>query len=274
MMGASSRVFAFVHAHPDDEVLLTGATMARLAAAGHRVVLITATNGERGLAATGGADNLGALRANELTRAARALGCAEVHPLGYPDSGLDPRNATVDAFCRQPVEEVAARMAQILTTIQADVVCGYDRAGGYGHPDHIQVHHVARRAAELTETRLLEATVNRRALQHLLRVAAPLLPKHPQYRAASLDGRFSHPNEITYVIRAGRYIATKRDALAEHASQASGGDHERLAAILLRLPRPVFSIVLGREWYIEPSIGAATASRNTAKGSLPGFASS
>jgi LmbE family N-acetylglucosaminyl deacetylase len=248
-----SRTVVFVHAHPDDEVFLTGGTMARLSAEGHRVALITATNGERGLAADDLAPDgeLGAVRASELARSARALGCHEVYPLGYPDSGLQPSDGAPDVFSRLPVEALAAQVGRLLTDLRADIVCGYDRAGGYGHPDHVQVHHVTRRAAQLAHTRLIEATVNRLALKRLLRVAAPLLPAEPQYRPASITGRFSHPSEISHVVRVGRYVAAKRDALAEHASQAGGGDERRLAAILLRLPGPLCSVVLGREWFIE-----------------------
>ena len=247
-----ARTIVFVHAHPDDEVFLTGATMARLAAEGHRVVLVTATAGDRGLTAAVGRAGLGQVRALELTRAAAALGCFEVHPLGYADSGMDIATVPESGFARVPVEDVALRVAGIVTEAGAEVVCGYDRAGGYGHPDHIQVHRVTRRAAELTGTRLLEATVNRRALQTVLRLAAPLLPNEAQYRPASLDARFTSPEEITHSIRAGRHIMAKQRALAAHASQATGGENERLAALLLRLPRPLFTVLLGREWFVEP----------------------
>ena len=117
------------------------------------------------------------------------------------------------------------------------------------------MHHVARLAARSTNTRLIEATVNRVALQRLLRVAAPLLPNEPQYRPAALAGKFSHPREIAHVVRVGRHVTAKRQALAEHASQAGGGDERRLAAILLLLPGPVCSVLLGREWFLEDGRG-------------------
>lgn len=248
-----ARTVVFVHAHPDDEALLTGGTMARLAAEGHRVVLVTATDGEKGLAAehVGEGSSLGEVRAGELSAAARALGCADVVRLGFPDSGLVP-DPQAQTFCTLPVEEVATSLADVLTSVGAEVVCGYDAAGGYGHPDHVQVHRMTRRAAALAGTPLLlEATIDRRALQAAVRLAAPVLPRESQYQAASFDGRFAEPASITHRVRVGRYSTAKRRALQAHASQATGGTEERLAAWLLRLPGPAFRAVLGREWFVE-----------------------
>lgn len=244
------RTAVFLHAHPDDEALLTGGTIARLTDEGHRVVLVVATDGERGLTAARG--ELGELRRQELDRAARALGCAAVVRLGHPDTGTDPASAGPDAFSRLPVEPIAQQVADVLRSERADVLCGYDAAGGYGHPDHRQVHRVARRAAGLAGTPvLLEATVDRRFLVAALRAAAPWLPREPQYRAAALRERFAAPTDITHCVAVGRYAGAKQQALRAHASQASGGEQERLISWLLRLPPPVFALVLGHEWFAE-----------------------
>jgi LmbE family N-acetylglucosaminyl deacetylase len=162
------------HAHPDDEALLTAGTLARAAAAGHRVVLVVATRGEAGLASTamGTGDVLAQRRTAELMRSAEALGCARVECLGYADSGMaDAPSGIENAFARVDTEEAARRLAEILLEEEADVLTIYDPAGGYGHPDHVQIHHVGIRAAELAATPVvLEATVDRGLLQRALRI--------------------------------------------------------------------------------------------------------
>ena len=121
----------FLHAHPDDEALLTGGTMARLAAEGHRVVLVSATAGEAGLAASRftHAGELASHRRHELDEAARVLGCARVIELGYADSGMagEPSGAP-NSFADADVDEAAGRVAEILRDERAGVVIGYDAA--------------------------------------------------------------------------------------------------------------------------------------------------
>src|SRR5690242_4189144 len=177
-----SRTCVFFHAHPDDEALLTGGTMAGLAAQGHRVVLVVATAGENGLSGTATASRLGRLRTAELDASAALLGCARVRHLGYGDSGLDGRAAPPPGgphpFAQVPVCEAAAALAGILREEHADLVTGYDAAGGYGHPDHLQVHHVAAEAARLAGTEvLLEATVDRALLLRALRLVGTVYPR-------------------------------------------------------------------------------------------------
>src|SRR5215467_10604941 len=123
-----NRTVVFFHAHPDDEALQTGGTMARLAAEGHRVVLVTATDGEAGLASTqamGG--DLGDVRRRELTQSADILGCARVVPLGYADSGSsDNRSTRADTFSSMPVETAAHKLSAILAEEAADALTIYD----------------------------------------------------------------------------------------------------------------------------------------------------
>ena len=166
------RTIVSFHAHPDDEVLLTGGTLARMAAAGHRVVLVTATSGGAGLADPASQERgLAAVRAAELTRSARLLGCARVELLGYEDSGMDGTAGGPTAFCRTPLPDAAERLAAILEQEQADVLTVYDEHGGYGHPDHIAVHRVGVLAAQLAGTpRVREATSDRDLLKRGARV--------------------------------------------------------------------------------------------------------
>jgi LmbE family N-acetylglucosaminyl deacetylase len=239
------------HAHPDDETLLTGGTLARAAAEGHRVVLVTATLGEAGLAAS--RDALGSRRRSELLQAAAALGCARVETLGYADSGLDAAApASTGRFADAPVDEAAARLAEILREERAEVLTGYDANGGYGHPDHLQVHRVARAASTLTGTALLEATVDRTALRPLLavlRLAGRFLPSLPFGDPSRV---FTARRDITHVVDVRAYAAQKRTAMQAHCSQTEGGSGVRTLSLLSRLPAPLFRAVCGREWFTEP----------------------
>ncbi|WP_414637535.1 N-acetyl-1-D-myo-inositol-2-amino-2-deoxy-alpha-D-glucopyranoside deacetylase [Amycolatopsis sp.] len=150
-----------VHAHPDDESITTGGIMARYAAAGAEVVLVTCTLGEEGeiippeLAQLGSwaADQLGGYRAGELAVACRALGVTGHRFLGgigrWRDSGMagTPAAAHPRAFAGGPLEEQTAQLREILDEIRPDVVVTYNAFGGYGHPDHIRAHEITMAAA-------------------------------------------------------------------------------------------------------------------------------
>jgi len=152
-----------VHAHPDDETIATGATMARYAAAGVHVTLVTCTLGEEGeihvpsLAqlAADQADQLGGYRLVELERACAALGVTDHRFLGgagrYRDSGMMglPTNEHPRAFWQADLDEAAGHLVEVMREVRPQVVVTYDTNGGYGHPDHIQSHRVTMRAVEL-----------------------------------------------------------------------------------------------------------------------------
>ncbi len=161
-----------VHAHPDDESIATGATMARYAAQGAQVTLVTCTRGEQGevippalarLAADQD-DTLGTYREGELAAAMAALGVKDHRfldagtPRHYRDSGMDidalgavvlPDDARPEAFALAPVETAAADLAALLVELRPHVLVTYDPGGGYGHPDHVQAHRVSMRAVTL-----------------------------------------------------------------------------------------------------------------------------
>jgi LmbE family N-acetylglucosaminyl deacetylase len=240
------------HAHPDDEALLTGGLLARTAAEGHRVVLVTATAGERGLADDRDRDALADLRMAELAASAEILGCARVVGLGHADSGLrlDPADST--SFANQDVARCAEALAEVLREERADVLTIYDTNGGYGHPDHVQVHRVGGLAARLAGTPVvLEATVPGRLFAGVLRALSCL--GHPLGGSAPFGtGRvFAHPDTITHCVRVRAALRRKRAAMAAHASQQRGGDGRRALDRFVRLPLPVFWLVFGREWYVE-----------------------
>jgi N-acetyl-1-D-myo-inositol-2-amino-2-deoxy-alpha-D-glucopyranoside deacetylase len=158
-----ARRLLLVHAHPDDEAISTGATMAHYAAAGAQVTLVTCTLGEEGeihvpelsRLAAGEADQLGGYRISELRAACAALGVEDVRFLGgagrYRDSGMMglPTNEHPRAFWGADLDEATALLVEIMREIRPEVMITYDPNGFYGHPDHIQAHRVAMRAASL-----------------------------------------------------------------------------------------------------------------------------
>ncbi|EWT02853.1 GlcNAc-PI de-N-acetylase [Intrasporangium oryzae NRRL B-24470] len=257
----SHTLLAF-HAHPDDEALLTSGTMARAAAEGHRVIVVVATDGALGLAsreyAADGA--LATRRLDELRRSAQALGVVRVEHLGYADSGLgpevepDPPGST--RFVRADTEEAAMRLAAILREERVDVLLSYDANGGYGHPDHKKVHEVGARAAALAGTpRLLEATVPRDTITRAIDLVAKVYRFPPEFDRASFDRAFSARRDITHRISVRRHIAAKRASMRAHASQASADSGaDRTLAAFLRIPRPLYDLVFGREWFIDPAL--------------------
>lgn len=249
-MVAVATILAF-HAHPDDEVMSTGGTIARAVSEGHRVVIVMATDG-----VVGGPDGTevhdGFDRLAELRASAAVLGVARVEHLGYADSGHgplfypDPPGRV--RFARAPLAEAAGRLADILREEDADVLLTYDAQGGYGHRDHIQVHVVGARAAQLAGTpRVLEATRPREPIYRMMRVMRFL--RAPSWFDPK-DGPvlFSPKASITHRVDVRPFAAQKRAALVEHHSQ-----HTRTVRWLLRLPLPVFGIVLGREYFIDPA---------------------
>ena len=245
----------FVHAHPDDEASQTAGAMCRAVAEGHRVVLVVATGGEHGEAppdlAVG--ESVADRRRVELAGSAAAIGVHRVEWLGYVDSGMTgwDQNDHEHAFVQASLEEAAGRLAALLDEESADVLVGYDWHGGYGHPDHVQVHKVVHRAAELAarRPRLLESSMNRDLMRGFMAAA----------RAAGMndgfdpDGPMDDGNpmgsleaELHWQVDVAAYLPQRRAALASHASQTTdvGG--------MLSMPEEVFAAFFGMEHYIEP----------------------
>ncbi|MET8329232.1 N-acetyl-1-D-myo-inositol-2-amino-2-deoxy-alpha-D-glucopyranoside deacetylase [Streptomyces sp. NPDC005181] len=163
MTDLPARRLLLVHAHPDDESINNGATMALYAAQGAQVTLVTCTLGEEGevipselahLAADRD-DALGAHRIGELAAAMKELGVTDHRFLGGPgrfrDSGMmgAEQNHRPGAFWNTDVDDAAAYLVEVIRSVRPQVLVTYDPDGGYGHPDHIQAHRVAMRAADL-----------------------------------------------------------------------------------------------------------------------------
>jgi LmbE family N-acetylglucosaminyl deacetylase len=254
----------FFHAHPDDEALLTAGTMAMLADEGHRVVLVVATAGERGLADLPRGEELGRTRMDELHNSAEALGCARVVLLGYGDSGLAIDGGVADdrpdnAFIDADLEEAGQRLASLLKEESADLLTIYDPAGGYGHPDHLQVYRVGSRAAEIAGTPIvLEATADRDLLLWGVRLAARFYP----IDVRSFERAYSPREAITHRVNIRKYTKAKRASMAAHATQATGGDGDRTLGVMKRIPAPIYRFVFGTEWYVRRGLPRGTRLRH------------
>jgi LmbE family N-acetylglucosaminyl deacetylase len=240
------------HAHPDDESIATGGTMARAKAEGHRVVLVVATRGELGEHAPDALDpgeTLTERRVAEQLAAAAVLGVDRVEFLGYRDSGMAGESTNDDegAFARADVEEAAGRLAKVLREEGADVLTVYDNHGGYGHPDHVQVHRVGVRAAELAGTRrVYESTMNRDYIRTLIEQRAGEMPDTPDAPdAAQMDDFGSPESIITTTVDVRDFVDRKREAMAAHASQIPA------ESFFLAMPPDAFRQAFGAEWFIR-----------------------
>ncbi len=237
---------AFLHAHPDDEAIFTGGTMALLADRGHRVVLIVATSGERGLPERGVAD-LAHAREAETRRGCEALGVEDVVFLRFGDSGRGGENP--HGFAHQSVAVVAQRVTEALDRFSTiDALVSYDDHGIYGHPDHVQVHRLGRAiASDRGIASLYESTVDREYLHfvetHVVVEAG--LGRRPTGRglAASDLGMPSLLIDLTIDVR--QALGPKRTAMAAHASQLPAD------APAFTLGEQNFAAVYGFEWYVR-----------------------
>jgi LmbE family N-acetylglucosaminyl deacetylase len=244
------------HAHPDDECIGAGGTIAKAARDGHRVVLVYGTRGEHGEVADGFLDDgehLWQRRVMETERAAEILGAARVEFLGYVDSGMmgTPENDAPGAFWRADVDEAAERLAKILREEAADVLTIYDDHGGYGHPDHIQVHRVGVRAAELAGTpNVLEMTMNRDQIKRAMAAGRETAPEGVEIPdIEEISEEFGSPEAIiTTAVDVADLVDVKRAAMAAHASQIAD------SSFFLAMPPEAFREVFGTEWFIRRGV--------------------
>ena len=241
----------FFHAHPDDEAIATGGTMAKMAAAGHRVVLVTATGGELGEVPEGllsPGETLAERRAAELAAACEVLGVARHEFLGYADSGMEGEssNEAPGCFWQADVEEAAARLAALVRQEDATVLTAYDERGNYGHPDHVQVHRVGLRAAELAGVdRTYMATINRDYLYRILETAEGSALAAEAQEPPAFDTLGVTEDRITTALDVSDYLAAKRRAMQAHASQIGE------TSFFLSMSPEAFAAVWGTEWYIR-----------------------
>ena len=238
------------HAHPDDETLFTGGTLARAAAQGHRTVLVTATLGDRGL--TGGSHpGLDVTRRGELQGACAALRVSRLVTLDYLDSGMQTDGpAPPGSLSAAPLAEVANRLRDLLEEEEADALTIYDAHGGYGHRDHVRIHDAGMLAARsVPGLRVFEATVPREALMRVVGLLNRCGVRPGGMTASDLAAAYRSKRDITHEINVRPWLGQKVTALRAHASQTTGGTDIRTVKLLTN---PVIArAVLGREWFVE-----------------------
>lgn len=219
-------------------------------------MLVVATRGEQGEVAEGflsPGEELWHRRVAETHASAEILGARRVEFLGYVDSGMmgTPANEAPGSFWTTPVDEAAKKLAALLDEEQADVLTCYDEHGGYGHPDHIQVHRVGLRAAELAGTRrVYQSTINR---DHILRSRDRFAGQDgaDDIEAPQIDEEsFGMPESIiTAAVDVTPYLEYKRRAMRAHASQISE------QSFFLAMPDEAFRYGFGTEWFIRDGQG-------------------
>ncbi|MFF7855530.1 N-acetyl-1-D-myo-inositol-2-amino-2-deoxy-alpha-D-glucopyranoside deacetylase [Streptomyces sp. NPDC007904] len=253
-----SRRLLLVHAHPDDESINNGATMARYAAEGAHVTLVTCTLGERGevippeLAHLSGAA-LGQHRLGELRDAMRALGVQDVRLLGgagrFSDSGMMglPDNDDPGCFWQADVDRAAELLAEVVLEVRPQVLVTYDEHGGYGHPDHIQAHRVAMRAVELAADagwdipKVYWNRVPRSVAEQSFARLHDDLPGLPFDKAAGVEDvpGVVDDERVTTAIDGGPHAAAKAAAMRAHATQIAVA--EPYFALSNELAQPLFT---------------------------------
>ncbi|MFC5215028.1 N-acetyl-1-D-myo-inositol-2-amino-2-deoxy-alpha-D-glucopyranoside deacetylase [Streptomyces coerulescens] len=252
------RRLLLVHAHPDDESINNGATMARYAAEGARVTLVTCTLGEHGevippeLGHLTGAE-LGAHRLGELTAAMRELGVEDFRLLGgrgrYEDSGMMglADNDDPASLWQADLDDAARALVEVILEVRPQVLVTYDPDGGYGHPDHIQAHRVAMRAAELAVDagweipKIYWNRVPRTAADEAfarLQADLPGLSFGKAATVADVPGVVAD-ERITTVIDGTAHVAAKAAAMRAHATQIEVA--EPYFALSNELAQPLFS---------------------------------
>lgn len=246
-----TRTIVFVHAHPDDEALLTAGTMARAHAEGLRVILVVATDGAAGLTSSGMSARLALRRSAELAASADALGVDAVITLGYADSGL--HGEITDGFAHQDDEDIARRLAEVFEQESADIVVGYDPSGGYGHPDHLAVHRGVRAAVTrlARPVDLFEVTLPREPIAAATRAAVRLRLTPDDFDPRAFEESWTPRDLITHRVDVRRQLPAKLAALRAHASQATADGQVRTLAVLTRLPGPLRTALLGSEYYVR-----------------------
>lgn len=265
-MTETARRLALVHAHPDDESLWTGGTIARYAAEGAEVMVITCTLGEEGeiipddlrqLRAQE-ADQLGGYRIGELRAALAELGVRRHAFLGGPgrwrDSGMvgDPANDRPRAFVKGSLDEQAGVLAGLLAEFRPQVLVSYDSFGGYGHPDHIRAHEITVAAAQRVPevARVFYAVQSRAAVRSGVEVLAGW-GDQPFRLPAEDDLAVVDDELIGTVIDTGAYVPAKLRALRAHATQVSVWESGERAAYALS--NGIAAPVLAKEYFVLAS---------------------
>jgi len=241
-----------VHAHPDDEAFFTSGISSYYSALGHRVILVTCTNGALGIDDEGRPGNDPAhdsivtesTRAGELARASRHAGFARTITLGFEDSGMVgwPQNENPNSFMNVDVDAVALTLATLFDEVDAKVVVTYDENGFYGHPDHVMANRVTQRAVALSQgvERLYYPVVPQGVVEKFKHDAKEQGLSLPAF---VMDAVPLTPDERVATVMDLRDFATrKQECMALHASQIDNGD-------IVTMSPELFALLFGTEYY-------------------------
>jgi len=257
----------FVHAHPDDESMGTGGTIARLVAEGIRVDLVTCTDGAEGeihdptLDPDEARPRLAQIRADELACSVDALGSGAIHHhmLGYRDSGMigTDANAHPDSFWQADVDEATRRLTEIVRAARPSVIVSYDENGNYGHPDHINAARIARQAYQASRgepwqvARFYEIAFSREHWTELMStmkergIALPWNRDEEAAEESSDDSEFGRPDsEVTTRVDVSRQLDAKRRSMDCHKTQRQD------LGWLLDLPDDLADRAIDTEYYV------------------------
>lgn len=248
-----------VHAHPDDEATGTGGVLARCAEEGVRTVLVTCTDGRCGDGPGGvkpgepghDPEAVVEMRRSELDASCAILKVSNLELLGYADSGMMgwSTNDAPGSFWTTPVDEAAARLADLIRLYEPDVVVTYDENGFYGHPDHIQAHRVtmAAVAAAGTPAKVYWTTAPRSMMEEFGRVMRELGADWDEVEPSedATEPEIGLPDEeITTWVDVTAFGDQKYDALAAHASQSEN-------VFFLRMGKELFTQMMGIETFVR-----------------------
>ena len=228
-----------VHAHPDDETINNGATMAKYAAGGAHVTLVTCTRGEEGEVlvpglshlASSDQDKLGLHRESELALAMKELGITDFRFLGSPsvkfrDSGMmgtEPNNRA-DVFWQADIDNAAKYLVEVIEEIKPQIMITYDEIGGYGHPDHIQAHRIAMRASEIADWKIQKIYWNTMPKSVLAEGIAKMKEIGSDFFGAESvdDLPFAKDDEfVTTLVDGSKFVDQKLAAMKAHETQIS-----------------------------------------------------
>jgi LmbE family N-acetylglucosaminyl deacetylase len=250
-----------VHAHPDDEASSTGGILASYSAQGIHTIVVTCTNGEFGDAPGGikpgqqghDEEKVAQIRLAELRESARILDISSLETLGYHDSGMPDWEYKFrsDAFCNVPLDEVADRIAGLITKYRPQVLITYDDKGAYQHPDHVHASLAAQAAAKATgiPAKVYLSTMRGSdwaKVREALRTVGVEVPEPEETDAQIGQRMLESEDRITTTVDIRAALLRKREALMAHASQIS-------ESWFTKIPPDIAESVFGFEHFIRAS---------------------
>jgi LmbE family N-acetylglucosaminyl deacetylase len=146
---------------------------------------------------------------------------------------------------------VAKQIADLVIKLDIDTLVGYDPSGGYGHPDHVHVHKVARAVRQLTSCTLFEATLPREPIARAVKLASAMSLTPADFDPETFARSWTPKTEITHRVNVRKFSTIKKASIKAHSSQSSADDTLRTLAVLSKLPKPIFNALLGTEYFVK-----------------------